>query len=103
MADRPDEGVPRDSALLVSPFFRKRLSLPVSPFCRKELSPQGEPARRAINIATRFRQIACTHVAASREVPLGKRDLIELLSDAMKLHERQPAKSVTAANSTHRV
>ncbi len=44
-------------------------------FCRKELSPKGEPARRAVGEAGRFRLMMCTQLAASREVLLGKEDL----------------------------
>ena len=71
----------------------------VGPFCRKGLSPKGESGWRAINNAGRFRRILCTQVAASREVPLGKRDLLGQKSGKevpLEPHTTKPATSPTA-------
>ncbi len=47
----------------------------VGTFCRKALSPQGEPCVHVVEGCSLPYFIACTQVAASREVLLGKEGL----------------------------
>ena len=47
----------------------------VNLFCRKGLSPDGEPSAHIAHVAGRRCCVACTQVAASCEVLLGKEDL----------------------------
>ena len=81
MADPQSE---KPGILKMPGFFR----FAVDPACRAGFSPQGEPARCAINKTGQFWRISCDQVAASREIPLGKRDLLELQPGKQNLLER---------------
>ena len=76
--------------------FDESRDFKAGPACRTGLLPEAKPARRDVEKSGRIRPISCNQVAASREVPLGKRDLLELLSGRQHLQEGHSSKSTTA-------